>query len=112
MDDERPDDETDAVEVTVTCADEHEARMIARAIVERRLVACAQWWPITSCYRWQGEVVEDGEHLVACKTTAERFDALVDVVQSLHGYDLPAIAMWRLDGMNPGYTGWLRDSTE
>lgn len=112
MTDQRADQPSDPVEVTVTCADEGEARAIARALVEARLVACAQWWPITSCYRWEEAVVEDAEHLVLCKATADRFDEVVELVRSLHSYDLPAIAMWRLDGVGPGYRQWLRGATD
>jgi len=38
----------------VTAPDLETARSIARAVVGRRLAACANLWPIESMYRWKG----------------------------------------------------------
>jgi periplasmic divalent cation tolerance protein len=99
------------VEVTVTCASAEEASAIGRRVVEQRLAACAQTWPITSCYRWEGEVVVDNEWLLLLKTTSAQFDALCALVRDLHSYDLPAIVMLPIGAVGPGYTDWLTDST-
>jgi periplasmic divalent cation tolerance protein len=99
------------VEVTVTCGDADEARLIGRLLVERRLAACAQTWPITSCYRWDGEVVDDTEWLVLLKTTDDRFDEIAALVREHHSYDLPAIVMLPVGAVGPGYAEWLAEST-
>lgn len=99
-----------AVEVTVTCASAPEAASIGQALVERRLAACAQAWPIRSCYRWEGEVVTDDEHLLLLKTVDAHFDAICAVVADLHSYALPAIAMLPLAATGPGYDAWLTDA--
>lgn len=102
----------DPVEVTVTCPTPESAGALMRVAVEARLAACAQTWPITSCYRWEGEVVEDPEHLVLFKTTAEHFDALAALIVEHHEYDLPAIVALPLDATGPGYTEWLTASLD
>lgn len=99
------------VEVTVTCASADEATSIARAIVEARLAACAQTWPIASCYRWDGAVVDDREHIVLLKTLDTCFDAICTTIRELHSYELPAIVMVPLGGWGPGYLEWLTEST-
>jgi periplasmic divalent cation tolerance protein len=101
----------DPVEVTVSCASAIEAAAIGRRVVEERLAACAQTWPITSCYRWDGDVVVDSEWLLLLKTTRGQFDAICDLVVALHSYDLPAIVMLPIGAVGPGYTDWLTDST-
>jgi len=47
--------------VMITVGDREEARDIARRLVEAGLAAGAQILPIDSIYRWQGDLVEDGE---------------------------------------------------
>lgn len=101
----------DAIEVTVTCGSTDEARQIMRAAVEARLAACAQTWPVESCFRWGGEVANDREHLVLLKTIDSHFDALCELIRSRHSYELPAIVAVPLAASGPGYLDWLAEST-
>lgn len=100
------------VEITVTCASAEEAHRIMRVAVERRLAACGQTWPIRSCYRWTGEVVNDEEHVLLLKSVDVHFGAACDVIRSLHSYDLPSIVMIPLAGYGPGYLDWLLEATD
>ena len=46
-----------------------EAESLARALLERRLVACVNIVPgIRSLYWWQGKLEDDGESLLVLKT--------------------------------------------
>ncbi|WP_420638887.1 divalent-cation tolerance protein CutA [Candidatus Poriferisocius sp.] len=98
------------IEVTVTCATADEARTIMEAVVGRRLAACAQTWPIESCFRWDGDIDHDREHLVLMKTTDACFEAVCAAIAELHSYDLPAIAALPLSHCGPGYEEWLAES--
>ena len=49
------------VMVYVTCKDEEEAARISKALLERRLAACANMWPIRSLYRWEGRMEDERE---------------------------------------------------
>ncbi|MEM9749944.1 MAG: divalent-cation tolerance protein CutA, partial [Pseudomonadota bacterium] len=60
---------SDVVLVYMTAPDEATAMGLARALVERRLAACANVIPgMRSVYRWKGEIEEDGELIVIAKT--------------------------------------------
>lgn len=100
------------VEVTVTCGSADEAHRIMKAMVERRLAACGQTWPIRSCYRWAGKVVTDEEHVLLLKSVDSHFAAVCDLIRSMHTYDLPSIVMIPLEGHGPGYLEWLLEATE
>lgn len=101
----------DAIEVTVTCGSVDEAQSIGRAVVEARLAACAQTWPVFSCYRWQGNVEEEQEYVLLLKTVASHFEQVCETIVALHSYDLPAIVAVPVAHAGPGYDGWLADST-
>ena len=45
--------------VYITCKDKKEARKISRFLLEKKLIACANIFPIESMYRWEGKMVDD-----------------------------------------------------
>lgn len=100
-----------ALLVYITTADEGEARRIGRAVVEHQLAACANVVPaIRSIYRWEGEVVEDGEALLLLKTTRSALKRLVQYVRELHSYSVPCITAMAIDGGNIDYLDWVAAS--
>ena len=52
------------IAVVTTVARLEDAQAMARALVERRLAACAQIERIESVYRWQGAVQQEPEYRV------------------------------------------------
>lgn len=98
----------DHVIVTTTTDSEDAARELAALAVAERLGACAQIvGPITSVYRWEGEVHADPEWRVEIKTAADRVSALVARVKSAHGYDVPEIIATPVVGGSAEYLDWL-----
>jgi len=98
--------------VTTTTDSESAARELAAKAVEERLGACAQIvGPVTSVYRWEGEVRTDQEWRVEIKTTARRVPALTERLGQLHGYDLPEVVATPIDGGSAAYLSWLTAET-
>jgi periplasmic divalent cation tolerance protein len=64
---------------------------IARTLVEERLAACVNRVDCESTYRWEGEVHEEGEMILLCKTTEEGYDALAERVAELHPHEVPCV---------------------
>ncbi len=93
--------------VMTTLADEQQAKALATAVIEARLAACAQTMPISSCYRWDGKVVNDSELLILFKTTANKYPALEAKILELHSYDTPEIIRVPVDGGFSKYMAWI-----
>ncbi len=94
--------------VLITCPDLESARALSRTLVERRLVACVNMIPgVTSIYRFEGEVHEDAEILLVCKTVAEQIEALERAVLELHPYDVPECVTLEPSQVERGYLDWL-----
>jgi periplasmic divalent cation tolerance protein len=98
--------------VYIICRDMDEAGRIARALVEERLVACANYDIISSTFRWAGRIEADTEVSMICKTTTERVPDVIKRVKELHSYDLPCITTWKLDGGYGPYLDWIKKETE
>ncbi len=87
------------------------AALLAEA-VERRLAACGQLLgPMTSTFRWEGEVQQAEEWLGLLKTSTAQLDELVAFVAGAHGYDLPEIIATPVAGGLVGYLDWVEAET-
>jgi len=101
---------TDALIVFSTCADETEALRLANTLVEARLAACVNVLPaIQSVYRWQGAIENAREILLVVKTTRQRFEAVCDLISTVHSYDTPEIIAVPVAAGSEKYLAWLTD---
>ncbi len=97
--------------VVTTIGSQAEAQALARALVERRLAACAQIEPIESFYWWNGAVQHEPEFRVLFKTTEARHAEVEAAIRELHPYELPAIHAYALEHVHAPYGAWIEAST-
>ena len=102
----------DCIAVITTVGSRDDARRIAKALVERRLVACAQISAIESFYHWDGALQDDPEFRLLLKTVDVQYDAVERAIRELHPYDLPAIYALRIDRIDAPYAAWVRDGSD
>lgn len=95
------------IAVHTTVASREDARRIARHLVEAGLVACAQIEEIESVYRWQGELVDEPELRILCKTLADRRTEVERAIRAVHPYALPAIHTIAIDAADEAYAEWV-----
>lgn len=103
--------EPEHVSVYVTAADEASAEKLAAALLERRLIACANILPCKSVYRWEGEVHKDPEVVMFLKTRRALAERVVDAVNELHEYDVPCAVTFDLSAGNREYLEWVTGET-
>ncbi|MGH3903201.1 MAG: divalent-cation tolerance protein CutA [Pseudonocardiaceae bacterium] len=102
----------DHVIVSSTTDSEEAARSLASGVIAANLGACAQIaGPITSVFRWEGEVQIDQEWRVEVKTAADRVPALTDFIKTNHSYDVPEIIVTPITGGSAEYLSWLVEET-
>jgi periplasmic divalent cation tolerance protein len=98
--------------IYITTSSTEEALRIGRDVVALRLAACANVLPgVTSVFRWQGEVQEDGETALILKTRSELVEALTKRVKELHSYDCPCVVALPITGGNPDFLRWIAEET-
>jgi periplasmic divalent cation tolerance protein len=99
--------------VLVTAPDSKTARMLARAALQARLVACANLVPgIESHYWWQGKIENSAEILILFKTQKSRLGALEKLILEKHPYDTPEILALPLGSGTGKYLDWIENSVE
>ena len=93
--------------VVSTCGDMESARRIARELVDLRIAACVQIFPIESVYAWQGEVCEESEVALFIKSKAELFDRVSQAIRERHPYEIPEIIQLQITDGLPDYLQWI-----
>jgi periplasmic divalent cation tolerance protein len=94
-----------------TVSSRDEAQHIARALVDRKLVACVNIvGPIESIYRWKGEIENSQEFMLLMKTESDRFDRVREAVKALHSYEVPEVIQVPIENGLPAYLEWISGS--
>ena len=89
-----------------TYPDKETAQKISRTLLEKRLIACANIYPIDSLYHWKGEIVEEQEWVAILKSSSHLKDRLIQAINEIHPYDVPCIVHWNADA-NEEYIKWV-----
>jgi periplasmic divalent cation tolerance protein len=98
--------------VYITVRDADEARRIGLALVQEKLAACVNYFPVQSIYRWQGKIEENAEVALLVKTRKSLVQKIVARTKSLHSYELPCIESWTVESGYPPYLQWIEESTQ
>ncbi|NXI27366.1 CUTA protein, partial [Sterrhoptilus dennistouni] len=95
----------------VTCLNEHIARDIARAIMDKKLAAYVNILPKSSAlYFWKGELEESTEILLLVKTRTSKIGELSNYIRSIHPFEIPDIISLPIDQGNPLYLRWIGEN--
>ena len=88
------------------------SREIARALLDRHLVACVNMVPVRSWYRWKGEFCDDEEHLLILKTRKEMAESVIRELKALHPYEIPEIIVLPVIPGHLPYLAWVHGETQ
>lgn len=100
------------IAIITTLPSREQALQLARSLVERRLVACAQLDAIESVYLWQGELQQEPEVRLTLKAPESHYAGIEAAILEKHPYALPAIHCQRLTRVHRPYEDWIRELTE
>ena len=88
-----------------------EAKLIADALISKRLAACVNIIPeVHSFFRWKAAVDQTQELLLVIKTDKRFLKRLEKIIRKHHSYDVPEMIGWPIVWGHKPYMNWLRDS--
>jgi periplasmic divalent cation tolerance protein len=97
----------DLILILTTMPDDTRADELAATLVGERLAACVNVHaPMTSTYRWKGEVERETERQIVIKTTRARLPAIEARLHALHPYELPELVVIGA-GASEDYRRWV-----
>ena len=91
--------------IYITNPDRKTAKKIALRLLKKRLIACANIFPIESVYWWKGKI-ENAKEVVLILKTKEKFDKIKNEVKKIHPYSIPCIIKFDAKA-NKEYEAWL-----
>ena len=88
-----------------------EALKVSRALLEERLAAGANLFPLDSLFRWQGKIVGRSESGVLFQAERRFYKRIERRIKQLHPDTVPQIVMWRIRDGHPPFLKWIMDET-
>ena len=95
----------------ITCKDKKEAEKISFNLLRKRLIACANIFPIKSMYWWNNKIANDNENAIIAKTSDKNFKKVSAEVKKLHSYKIPCILKINA-AANKEYESWANKEME
>lgn len=77
--------------IYVTVPNGNEAKRIADFLLEKRLVACVNMFPIKSMYWWRRKIGVGEEIVLILKTVEKNYNKIKLEIGKMHSYSVPCI---------------------
>ena len=98
--------------ILTTCGDKESAKALAAFLVEAKLAACVQMFPVESIYVWQGSVCNESETVLFIKTKTEMYDKAAAAIRENHSYEVPEIIQIPITAGLPEYLRWIDETVQ
>ena len=96
------------IQVVTTTETREDAEKIAKALVEKRLAACAQLvGPIVSTYWWKENIETAEEWQCIIKSKKSLYGEVEKAIKMLHPYETPEIIALPIVSGSDDYLEWL-----
>ena len=91
----------------VTASSLKEARKISNALLDKKLIACANILKSDSIFHWKGKRIDEKEFIIHAKTTEKQFSKAEKLIKKIHSYEIPCIIKIPVKS-NTEYLKWVR----
>lgn len=93
----------------ITFPDAEAAKQISQTLLEQKLIACYNLFPMQSGYVWEGATCHEDEFVGLLKTHESLENAVASAIEQLHPYEVPCIMRWHVSA-NMAYENWINAS--
>ncbi len=84
-----------------------EAKKIGERLVEKKLAACVNIFPVESVFFWRRKITKEKEFAAIIKTKRENFKKIEKFILKNHSYDIPCILEIPIGRITKKYLNWL-----
>lgn len=100
------------VELVLTCGSWQEAQKIADTLLEKKLIACAEFLEIKSQYWWKDALENANEIRLILLSADHLFDKIEAEVKKLHSYETFTLYSIPISQVSADAKLWLEDNVE
>ena len=94
--------------VHITASNKTEVVKISKLLLNKKLAACTNLFPINSMFWWKKKIVSSKEWVVIAKTKNSNFTKIKKEVEKIHSYTVPCIIKLTSQA-NKKYFDWITD---
>ena len=95
----------------ITAPNKKEAGRIAKKLLDKRLIACANVInKVNSYFVWKNKIQNSKEIIICGKTTSKNQKKIIKVVKSIHSYSVPCIIFFDIKNGNKDFLKWIEQS--
>lgn len=96
--------------ILVSFETNEDAEKCANYLIDNKLAACVEVYPVKNFYVWKGEKVAADEVSGIIKTDDRYFDKVRTALEKLLPYETPQIIEIKAENVNGSYSKWLKES--
>jgi len=95
----------------ITAPNKKEAGKIAKKLLDKKLIACANVISnVNSYFVWKNKTQDSKEIIICGKTTSKNQKKIVNIVKSLHSYSVPCVIFFDIKNGNKDFLKWIEQS--
>ena len=98
--------------VYTTCENMEEAEKLGSIIITNKIGACVDFWPISSCYNWEGSMKCVSQAMLMITTFESKIEDVTQILSDNHSYSVPLIAGVDVRRVNSSYKEWMMQVIE
>ncbi len=85
-----------------------EAKKVVTYLLQKKLITCANFFPIKSSYWWKNKIENSNEIVTIVKTKKEKWKKVKSEVKKIHPYEVPCIMKFNVES-NKEYESWIKN---
>ena len=95
----------------ITAPNHREAEKIAKKLLDKKLIACANVISnVNSYFVWKNKVQNSKEIIICGKTTSINQKKIIHEVKKLHSYSVPCVIFFDIKSGNKDFLKWIKQS--
>ena len=95
----------------ITAPNKKEAEQIAKKLLDKKLIACANVISnVRSYFVWKNKVQNSKEIIICGKTTSKNQTKIIKAVKSIHSYSVPCVIFFDIKNGNKDFLKWIEQS--
>lgn len=95
--------------IHTTCKNIEEAEKLGGLIIENKIGACVDYWPISSCCNQNGKMVCFNRAKLLITTFESKLDMVTKLINENHSENVPLIAGVDVRRINHPYKEWMME---
>jgi periplasmic divalent cation tolerance protein len=98
--------------IYVTVTNEAEAKKISEELLNKKLIACVNIFPVKSMYWWKKKIEKTDEFVMIMKTKKKIVGKAMRRIKRMHSYEVSCIDVIEVEKSDKDYLKWIDEVTK